>query len=93
MADKITKVLGEQILCELVEESAYKQSPSGLIFPASGDKFKKVMILSFGPDANKGNLLKENDVVMVEKCFGRKVKIGNKEYEFHKGCNFIGIVE
>lgn len=78
------------ILTQGVEE----KKQEGLIHLVTKDKTTKhVRILSFGPEANKSNLMKVGDVVLVPANTGLKHKVGDEEFEFAKEHNFLGVVE
>ena len=78
------------ILTQRVEE----KKQEGLIHLVTNQKTtKEVKILSFGPEANKSNLLKVGDVVLVSSNTGLKHKVGEEEFEFAKEHNFLGVVE
>lgn len=78
------------ILTQKVEE---KKSEGLIHLVQKEDKTKHVKILSFGPEANKSNLLKVDDIVLVPAHTGLNHKVGEEEFEFAKEHNFLGVVE
>jgi len=78
------------ILTQVVKD----EEQGGLIKLVKKDEStKKVKVLSFGPDANRSNLLKKDDVVLVMKHTGLKHEVDGEEFEFAKEHNFLGVVE
>ena len=83
----------EWVVVEVLKEEE-NITPSGLVLLNPIEKkFKKCKIVLFGPEANKTNELKIGDVVLCMKDHGLKVEHEDKQYEFMKEQNFLGIIE
>lgn len=86
------KPTNEWILVEVIKKGE-KVTESGLILPGAKDNTKHVKLLAFGPKANPADLLKKGDTVLCMESHGIKVEHEDKEYEFMKEANFLGVLE
>lgn len=78
----------------ILTQEVKEEEQEGLIKLVRKDEpTKKVRIISFGPGANKSNLLKEDDIVLVPVHTGLKHEADEEEFEFAKEHNFLGVVE